>query len=618
MTLFLHSIKFRALLLLLLFSGASYSQSSESGKLIFEGLVYGYNYNPTKKLLKKEKQIKIDGILDYTTVKVLEKGKILETVTTNTNGVFSIKIKIGSSYTIELSKNGYSTISLAIDLTTVPKEMTEQGLVFKGAELILNSYIPKSSDQINQPFGRIFYNLQKGEMDFETAKFLTKNQKEYISNPVSLMIRSVEKNENANVLVVNKSPELKPLAKTPKTIQPLAIQVPSTEITTKPIPNKKNNVFYDSINRFYKDFKNKQTNFSENDIQSLESKIEIAKKQLAANRLNAATASDSLALEQAASLLNTLELELNNAKEQITIQEEKISSQRQMLLLAGACLILFIILLIFIFRYNKEKKKTYLILKDKNKKITDSINYALRIQESVLPSDIDIKKQLPQSFIYFQPRDTVSGDFYWLSTIQEKTIIACVDCTGHGVPGAFMSLIGNTLLNEIVNEKEITSASLILKHLHLQVLKVLHQNTENSQNDGMEMSLCVIDKSKNEIEFAGAMNPIYIVKDNTVSVVKPDVKGIGGDINQNKEASFTSQFIPIQKDMSVYMFTDGYMDQFGGSENKKFNISNFKKMLLEIQTMDMEQQKLKVKDTIAKWQGKHKQIDDMLVIGIKF
>jgi serine phosphatase RsbU (regulator of sigma subunit) len=529
-------------------------------------------------------------------------------------------MKIGSSYTLELSKSGYSTITLAVDLTTVPKEMIDQGLLFKGAELILNSYQLKNSDQINQPFGRIFYNMQKGEMDFETAKFITKNQKEYINNPVSLMMRSVEKNENSNILIINKSPILKPHVKPTKTTPTTTLEIIPEDIIVKPVPNKKNLAFYDSINRFFKDFKTKSTdNFSENDIQSLESKIEIAKKQLAENRLNAATASDSLALEQAASLLNTLELELNSAKKQITVQEEKISSQRQMLLLAGACLLLLIVLLLFIYRYNKEKKKTYLILKDKNKKITDSINYAQRIQESVLPSKEDIKKQLPESFVFYQPRDIVSGDFYWLSTIRDKTIIACVDCTGHGVPGAFMSLIGNTLLNEIVNEKEITNAAAILKNLHMQVSKVLHQNTGNTQNkDGMEMGLCVIDKSRNELEFAGAMHPLYLVKDNAISVIKPDIKGIGGDFTPNQEIEFKNQLIPLEKGLSVYLFTDGYMDQFGGPENKKFNIANFKKMLLEIQSMDMEKQQEVVSSTIQKWQGAQKQIDDMLVIGVRF
>ncbi|MBL7889368.1 MAG: SpoIIE family protein phosphatase [Bacteroidia bacterium] len=610
---------FLVVLLLLTYLTKSYGQSPSTGFLSMDGLVYGYDYNPSKKILKKDKQIKIEGVLDFVTIKVLEKGKVIETTTTSTNGLFSFKIKIGSNYIIELSKNGYSPISLAIDLNNIPTEMVNQGLIFKGAELILNRFQPKSSDQISQPYGRLFYNNQKGEMDFEAAKFVSKNQKEYISNPVSLMLRSVEKNENSNLLITTPNPTLKPLAKTGKIVAPIKTEavIETAAINTE---IKKTNPIYDTVSNFYHVLKAKQSGkITEQDIQSLQGRIAEAKRQLEKDRLNANTPEDSLLISQTEILLNSLETELESAKKQIAYQEEKISSQKKMLYLSIACVILLLGFLGFIFKYNREKKKTYLILKDKNKKITDSINYAQRIQESVLPSETEIRTFLPKSFIFFQPRDIVSGDFYWLSNIKNKTVIACVDCTGHGVPGAFMSLIGNTLLNEIVNEKETTDAASVLKQLNNQVLKVLHQNTENAQNkDGMEMGLCVINHSTNELEYAGAMNPMYVVKDNTISVIKPDIKGIGGDLNSNKETEFTNHVIPIQTGMSVYMFTDGYMDQFGGPENKKFNISNFKKMLLEIQSLSMSEQKKVVAETIKKWQGDQRQIDDMLVIGIAF
>ncbi|MCC6837499.1 MAG: SpoIIE family protein phosphatase [Bacteroidia bacterium] len=605
--------------LLLTYQITSYAQSPSTGLLSVDGLVYGYDYNPSKKILKKDKQTKIEGVLDFVTIKVLEKGKVIETTTTNTNGLFTFKIKIGSNYIIELSKNGYSPISLAIDLNNIPTEMVNQGLIFKGAELILNRFQPKSADQISQPYGKLFYNTKKGEIDFEAAKFVSKTQKEYISNPVSLMLRSVEKNENSNLLITTPNPTLKPLAKTEKS--PTSVKTePTIEPTTINTSNKKANPIYDTVSNFYHVLKTKKSGeITEQDIQSLQGRIAEAKKQLEKDRLNANTPEDSLLISQTEILLNSLETELESAKKQIAYQEEKISSQKKMLYLSIACVILLLGFLGFIFKYNREKKKTYLLLKDKNKKITDSLNYAQRIQESVLPSETAIRTLLPKSFIFFQPRDVVSGDFYWLSNVKNKTIIACVDCTGHGVPGAFMSLIGNTLLNEIVNEKEITDAASILKQLNNQVLKVLHQNTENAQNkDGMEMGLCVINHSTNELEYAGAMNPMYVVKNNTITVIKPDIKGIGGDLNSNKESEFTNHVIPIQNGMNVYMFTDGYMDQFGGPENKKFNISNFKKMLLEIQSQPMNEQKKVVTETIKKWQGDRKQIDDMLVIGISF
>lgn len=593
-----------------------FSQASGQGYLVIDGLVYGYNFEPSKKLLQKEKQIKVEGVLDNVIIHVLENGKVVKTTQTNSNGVFLVKIKTGKIYTLEVSKSGYSTILLTIDLITIPKEIANRGMTFSGAELILNSFQSKNKDQLNQPFGKLFYNTRGEYLDFEAAKFLSKKEREYINNPVSLMMRSVQKNKNKNKNknnppTTNLNTREERISKTTTGSKEIVIE-----------PTFENN-YYDTINKIVEEFKLKSLidpeKISDTDIQFLEKNIKEARIQFEKDKLNANSAKDSLILNEREYLLNTVELELSDAKKLIEMQKNKISTQRQLLFFTIACLLLLSGLLFLIYRYYNEKKKTYILLEEKNKKITDSINYASRIQKSILPSEAEIKKQLPQSFIYFQPRDIVSGDFYWLSKIEKKTIIACIDCTGHGVPGAFMSLIGNTLLNEIVNEKKIVQASLILKHLHLGILKALNQSTERVQSrDGMEMSLCVIDNKDNTIEYTGAMNPLYLVKDNVVTVIKPDIKAIGGLINQNVEIEFTNQTIPIQKNMSIYLFTDGYMDQFGGAENKKFNIPNFKKLLLDIQVMDMDKQKEVLEQTIKKWQGTNKQIDDMLVIGIRF
>jgi serine phosphatase RsbU (regulator of sigma subunit) len=580
-----------------------------------DGLVYGYNYDSSKKLLKKEKQIKVEGVLDHVSIDVLEDGKIIKTTQTNSNGLFLIKIKTGKKYLLELSKSGYSTVSLIIDITGVPNETASKGVSFRGAELILNSFQSKNAVKDNQPFGKLFYNTTENHLDFEEVKIVSKKLRGSNDNPVSLMKRSVQKNKN------NKNEEdigPDPILKKESKANPVIHATP--EKITKEVQKKTN---HDSISKALSEFKLKATNdlngISADQIYDLENKISAARIQLEKDKLNANTDEDLTILKEREYLLNTIELQLAEAKRLIELQKNEISNQRKLLFLTIAFILLLSGLLFMIYRFSKQKKKIYLLLKDKNRKITDSINYALRIQESILPSDTEIKKLLAQSFVFFKPRDIVSGDFYWLSSVNEKTIIACVDCTGHGVPGAFMSLIGNTLLNEIINEKQIANPAIILKRLHQEIIKALHQDSERIQSkDGMEMSLCVIDTKTNIIEFAGAMNPLFIVKDNMITVIKPDIKGIGGDGNQNKEVEFTNQFIPIQKDMSVYMFTDGYMDQFGGPENKKFNIPNFKKLLLEMQLKEMDQQKEIIEQTIKKWQGNNKQIDDMLVIGIRF
>ncbi|MBL7883201.1 MAG: SpoIIE family protein phosphatase [Bacteroidia bacterium] len=602
--------------LFLFINSALFSQTLSPQTFIIDGLVYGYNYNPQKKILQKSKQLKIEGVLDAVSLNVIDNGKVISTKKTNANGLFSLKLKMGTIYTIELSKTGYGTITFLIDLKAVPTEVSDKGFYFSGAELILNAFQSKDLEETNLPFGKLFFNAKTKTLDFKAQVESSRIKKEYFSNPISLMIRSVEKNKNRTPPAVTENSVKEEKVATQKQQLPTSENQNVTTVIKYPPP-------YDSIaNSIFLLKKNLRENFSdnpENDIHTIEEKIATIKEDLERKKMNLHSSADSLSFISELNLLNELEAELEGAKKTISIQKEKITTQKQLLLLAIVCILLLSILLFVIYRFNKEKKKTYILLKNKNKKITDSINYALRIQESILPSDAEIKKYLPNSFVYFKPKDTVSGDFYWLSNINNKTIVACVDCTGHGVPGAFMSLIGNTLLNEIVNEKEIISASLILKNLHLQLLKVLNKNTEKTQSkDGMEMSICVIDKAKNEIDYAGAMNPIYIVKNNLIEVIKPNVRGIGGDINQGQEVEYTSQQISIEKNMCVYMFTDGYMDQFGGPENKKFNISNFKKMLLEMQEMDMVKQQEYVHKKIAEWQGDYKQIDDMLVMGIKF
>ena len=281
-------------------------------------------------------------------------------------------------------------------------------------------------------------------------------------------------------------------------------------------------------------------------------------------------------------------------------------------------------------------------IKAKNIQITDSINYAKRIQDSILLSEEEIQKYLPDSFIYFQPRDIVSGDFYWFSAHPQTggaIIIAAIDCTGHGVPGAFMSMIGNMLLNKIVNEKHITDPEEILNRMHIGVLTALQQEKKDAQSqDGMDMALCVIDTENKQIQYAGAMNPLYIIRNNEKSLlkkgrvssqttnipelieIKPDSRSIGGISLKkeiNTERKFTTHTIDIQKGTVIYMFTDGYIDQFGGEKNTRFTSSRFKQLLLNNYNLDMQQQKISLSKTMEEWKGDLKQIDDILVMGIR-
>jgi serine phosphatase RsbU (regulator of sigma subunit) len=253
----------------------------------------------------------------------------------------------------------------------------------------------------------------------------------------------------------------------------------------------------------------------------------------------------------------------------------------------------------------------------KNTKITDSLLYAQRIQQAILPTHDEIIAHIPDYFTMLLPKDIVSGDFYFFAHQGDKSFFAVVDCTGHGVPGAFMSIIGNELLNEIINEKRITSPELVLEELHKGIFKVLHQKETNNR-DGMDIGLLVIDKKAQKAEFAGAKNALVYIHDGQLSEVKGDRISIGGN-QSSRQRIFTKHEIPLAVGTNFYLFSDGYQDQFGGKENKKYMIHQFRRLLLDIYQEPLTAQKEKLEKNIKNWMttGNRNQIDDILVVGIK-
>lgn len=273
----------------------------------------------------------------------------------------------------------------------------------------------------------------------------------------------------------------------------------------------------------------------------------------------------------------------------------------------------------------EEVEKQKKIVEVKNKDITDSINYAQRIQQAILPLPEDFTKVFPESFIYFQPRDIVSGDFYWFyqpkKTDRNWVYIAAADCTGHGVPGAFMSMIGNTLLNEILNEKQIYDTDQILNHLHIEVRAALKQDTsQNTTNDGMDIALCRIDLDTLELQYAGANRALYVFKHNENGTefidIKPNKFPIGG-YQAETTRSFTPHTIQLAKHDTFYIFSDGYADQFGGVSNKKFMVKRLQNELMSMQKEAMLTQKELVKKLVMDWKGDAEQVDDILLIGVR-
>ncbi len=254
-----------------------------------------------------------------------------------------------------------------------------------------------------------------------------------------------------------------------------------------------------------------------------------------------------------------------------------------------------------------------------NHQIMASINYGKRIQDAMLPSESLIKSYFPDSFIYFKPRDIVSGDFYWFSVQDDKLFVAAVDCTGHGVPGAFMSLIGNQLLNHIVNERKIYKPSEILKELNKGVIQALSQSKEENEEreDGMDLTICRFDKNKKEVQVACANHTALILSGKGVQEIEGDAISIGETYSKVDNLEFTNHEIAFKANSTMYLFSDGYPDQLGGPKNKKFLAGKFKNFLVEHQKENMELQIDKLNETFNNWKGDNKQTDDILVMGIR-
>ncbi|MCU0439523.1 MAG: SpoIIE family protein phosphatase [Raineya sp.] len=291
--------------------------------------------------------------------------------------------------------------------------------------------------------------------------------------------------------------------------------------------------------------------------------------------------------------------ELQNKNEEITIQNEQLKHQKEEILAQ---------------RDEIELQKNE--IERKNRNIISSINYAKRIQEAVLPHHDDLKQIFKEYFVLYQPRDIVSGDFFWAIREENYVIFAVADCTGHGVPGAFMTMLGSNMLNNIVLAKNITKPSEILYELDREVLYMLKQDTSGSQ-DGMDITLCYIDLVNRKMQMASAHNPLVYIQDENIHIIKGSIHGIGGNFENSKV--FENHEIDLSLTTTFYMFSDGFQDQFGGERNKKFSSKKLYQLLYNNHLLPMTEQYKILHQEITDWMGSNResQIDDITVVGVR-
>ena len=324
------------------------------------------------------------------------------------------------------------------------------------------------------------------------------------------------------------------------------------------------------------------------------------------------------------------ENEIKLQKAEISKKDAESKRKNIFMIAIGLIALMVIGFAVLIFKQYSEKKKANILLAQQNdeikkqrdqifqqkKEITDSIHYASRIQRAVLPASKLLDDAGIKHFILYKPRDIVSGDFYWINQKDNKLIVAAADCTGHGVPGAFMSMLGMAFLNEIVTKAEFNNAADILNQLRVLIVKSLHQSGKQEETkDGMDITLCMIDKENWNLQFAGAFNPLYLIRNGEIIEGPADRMPVG--FHDKLEVPFTNTELPIQAGDTLYVFSDGYVDQFGGENGKKFMAKRFKQLLLDIQDKPMDTQRDILDTNIIDWRGELDQVDDILVIGMR-
>ncbi|MEQ8323972.1 MAG: SpoIIE family protein phosphatase [Vicingaceae bacterium] len=533
---------------------------------------------------------------------ISEAGDAVISKITNDAGLFDILLKRDKRYLLTVSREDYNKKSVWINTKDLPAQKGEKLFEITDIDfLLLKSSVFPDDISLREDMGQFSYNGKKGVYEFNVNRDFRHGAD---GRDFSLKVLKATINYTLEKEVAEGTEEKKET--TGESTNPQKDSAPNKVIFEgEPIIGL-----------------SEWEVLTDLDLSIRKSRIDSARLLLEDLKSRAYSREDSLMIMRLEAEIKMAEVDLANAERMITAQNERLAIQGRLITFYVICLALLMVIAGVIFWFYRDKHRTNRLLEEKNRTITEGINYANRIQSSFLKSEEELREYLPGLFLLFKPRDAVSGDFYWLSEVGGKVIAAAIDCTGHGVPGAFISMIGNTLLNEIVNNKGITDPAKILESLHRGIIDALQQDSGNRHSqDGMDMALCAIDKAAAKIHFAGAKNHLFIVEKGELQVIKADVQSIGGRALRKSDGyskSFTNKSIDIRKGQMYYLFSDGYMDQFGGPKGEKFNLPNFSNLLKKCATKSPQEQKKLMEVTFENWKGGGKQIDDVLVMGIQF
>ena len=400
--------------------------------------------------------------------------------------------------------------------------------------------------------------------------------------------------------------------------------------------------YYEKYNTLSKHLQQEEMTAMKNQAKEYEQQVHDKEKVLKNTR---DTLGEVLELNRDMQLQNELLNKQNQLNEEQKARMEAREKTRKTQITALIIVsVLFLCIVMLIYRQFKEKKKANILLRDQNaeiekqkvvleqqnelvnsqkKRITDSIQYAHRIQKAVLPPENIFRESFKDYFILYRPKDIVSGDFYWVTRKENLFIVAAADCTGHGVPGAFMSMLGVAYLNEIVNKIAINkhisalNADEILNQLREMIISSLHQTGDpNETKDGLDISLCILDFENRSLQYAGANNPLFIIRRKELLILDGDKMPVS--FHQKRDIPFTRKEFKLKPDDTIYMFSDGFVDQFGGEQGMKFMAKRFKDLLLKIHGKSMAEQQVLLERELDNWKGERPQLDDVLIIGLRY
>lgn len=602
------------LLLIFLFTGIADGQDFISFRV--SGNVTGYYFEPSG-FLKKAK-IEMEGSLKNVFIEVLEDGDVIFSDHTDATGNFTFDLPSNATYTFVFHKEGYRTEHLIVQLPI--KANVSGTIVYKGVEILLNSYLGESDKPGN--IGRLSFNQNR-----ETFEFFPnpgrKDKKGNFDNAVELMSRAIIKyplsfeeaprmSEDSSAITINVQPENRR-----RVFRPVdeASPLDTLSDTTRAPEGITIRTDFELVQGL--------EDITGEELDRLERRLRSAREQLELDRASAKTHDDSVIVRLREQQLDAAEREIHQAREIIALQEDTIRAHKvQQYVMIGGLLVLGVFAMILLL-FLKERRKRNRILQKRKKEVDESLAYARRIQSGFITSATPLQSTVEEFFLIDMPRDVVSGDFFWWTETEQSVIMAAIDCTGHGVPGAFLTSMANTYLNRIVNEEEESDPGTILEKLHSMIYKGLHQDEDDSMSEaGMDMSICRWDKNGKHLAYAGAFNPLIAVTANTTKLERTDLKSVGGRSLRGKKddkRSFKTREIWAAEPMDIYLFSDGYMDQFGmmagETQPVKFGLQRFKEMVLGLYGDPGKEKQETIRATIESWKGPHRQTDDILVIG---